>query len=221
MFIGGISYTTSKEKLEEHFSAFGEIVDSVVMIDSKTDKSRGFGFVTFKHSESVDCVQEKRPHKIDGRIVEPRRAVPREVSTSDISRIQFSFSPVKATHVLQDAGKPESSTKNKICKLYVGGLPNDAEDEHLKEYFHQFGKILNARIVTEKDSQKKRGFGFVEFDDYDPVDKIVLHNSAEINGKRVEVKRALSRQQIEDSKMGRRGGGGGGGRGNRNGGFQF
>ncbi|KAG1659698.1 Heterogeneous nuclear ribonucleoprotein A1, A2/B1 [Nymphon striatum] len=191
MFIGGISYSTTKEKLEEYFGKYGEIVDSVVMIDSRTERSRGFGFITFKYPSCVDDVQHQRPHKIDGRVVEPRRAVPRE-----------------------DANKPESSTKLKICKVFIGGLHSEVEENHLKEYFESYGNITSAKLVTEKDTNKKRGFGFVEFDDYDPVDKITLRNDHEILQKRVEVKRALSRQQIDENKSAnrRQGGSSGGGR---------
>ena len=46
-------------------------------------RSRGFGFITFKQAESVDDVQKDRPHNIDGRDVETKRAMPREVSAQN------------------------------------------------------------------------------------------------------------------------------------------
>ena len=52
-----------------------------VMRDPNTKRSRGFGFVTYATVEEVDAAMNARPHKVDGRVVEPKRAVSREVST--------------------------------------------------------------------------------------------------------------------------------------------
>lgn len=53
-----------------------------VMKDPNTKRSRGFGFVTYSTVEEVDDAMNARPHKVDGRLVEPKRAVSREVSFS-------------------------------------------------------------------------------------------------------------------------------------------
>lgn len=79
LFIGGLDYKTTEDTLRAHFEKWGEIVDCVVMRDPQTKRSRGFGFITYSKAHMVDDAQAARPHKVDGREVEPKRAVPREV----------------------------------------------------------------------------------------------------------------------------------------------
>ena len=71
----------------------------------------------------------------------------------------------------EEFGKPEAGIT--VKKVFVGGLKEDMEDEDLRTYFTQFGNVIEVTRLTEKDTGKKRGFGFVEFDDYDPVDKCI------------------------------------------------
>ena len=46
-------------------------------------------------------------------------------------------------------------------------------EDHLREYFLQFGSITSIDITTDRTTGQRRGFGFVTFDDYDPVDKVI------------------------------------------------
>jgi len=196
LFIGGLDYRTTDESLKAYFEQYGEIVDVVVMKDPKTKRSRGFGFVAFSQAYMVDEAQKNRPHKIDGRSVDTKRAVPRD-----------------------EIGKPESGVT--VKKLFVGGIKDDVDEEDLRETFGKFGTVISVSIPTEKESQKKRGFAFVEFEDYDAVDKACcecLHKNIQMKGKRVDVKKALSKNEIQMQQRGRmggmgggRGGGGGGG----------
>ena len=78
LFIGGLDHRTTDDNLKSHFEQYGEIVDVIVMKDPQTKRSRGFGFVAFSQSYMVDDAQKNRPHVIDGRTVDTKRAIPRD-----------------------------------------------------------------------------------------------------------------------------------------------
>ncbi|KAL5112333.1 hypothetical protein TcWFU_006509 [Taenia crassiceps] len=83
LFVGGINHKTEEKSLRDYFSKYGEIVDVVVMKDSHTGKPRGFGFITFKDASAVDAAQNARPHTLDGKEIDTKRAMPREESSPE------------------------------------------------------------------------------------------------------------------------------------------
>merc|ERR1719395_370085 len=77
VFVGGLSQSIDKQALKQHFEAFGEVKDAVVMIDRQTGRSRGFGFVRFATSEGVEAALQT-PHLLDGQWIDVKRAQPAE-----------------------------------------------------------------------------------------------------------------------------------------------
>jgi len=195
VFVGGISVKTTEETFRDHFSQYGELVDSVVMSDPQTKKSRGFGFLEYATVEQVDACQAARPHVLDGKEVETKRAIPRD---------RFANA---------DAGQS-------VKKIFAGGL-RDLDEGDLQIYFGQFGNCVSVNVMTDKTTGKKRGFGFIEFDDYDTVDRIILHGEHIVNGTRIDVKKAVEKKDMNSPAGGGRGGRGGkvGGYGGDSGGY--
>lgn len=68
LFIGGVSWETTEEKLKEHFENYGEVSQTVIMRDKNTGRPRGFAFVVFADPSILDRVLQDR-HTIDGRTV--------------------------------------------------------------------------------------------------------------------------------------------------------
>ena len=121
-------------------------------------------------------------HTIDGRVVDVKRAVPRDMAPAP--------------------------TRAESKKIFVGGLPTEVTEKEFVDYFSTFGLVKDVVVMVDRATNRSRGFGFVTFETEEAVDA-VLRNKCEIMGKWVEVKRAEPRDAR--SEPGQRGGGMGGG----------
>jgi RNA recognition motif-containing protein len=78
--------------------------------------------------------------------------------------------------------------------LYVGNLPWGATEADLAEAFRPFGTVVSSRIITDKETGRSRGFGFVEVEDGDADKMVSAMNGAEFGGRQVVVNEAKPRQ---------------------------
>ncbi len=94
-------------------------------------------------------------------------------------------------------------------KLFVGGLSWDTNDQSLAEAFGQFGLVTEAKVISDRDTGRSRGFGFVTFDAPADAEKAI----AEMDGTNLDGR--TIRVNVAEDKPRRSGGGGGGGGGGR------
>jgi len=185
LFVGNMNVTSTKESVTEYFEQFGELEN----VYCPTGK--GYAFMTFKNSSGIDAVQRARPHKVDDRLVDTKRSTPKEF-----------------------AGIPDMDCRSK--KLYIcgarsygqeatgghSGLTDDVTDSDIETYFSQYGTVTSIDQKVWPDSGKKRGYGYIEFDDEDAVDKIVLVGIHIIGNCRLEARKGLSKEQQEAIRNG-------------------
>ncbi|KAL3632009.1 hypothetical protein CASFOL_024993 [Castilleja foliolosa] len=180
LFVGGIAWQTSKESFNRYFGKYGEITDSVIMMDKISGRPRGFGFITFADPEVAERVMQE-DHVIDGRSVEVKRTVPRED--------------------MQGQGG-----MSKTKKIFVGGLPLSLNEDDLSEYFSPYGNIVDHQIMRDRTTGRSRGFGFVTFENEDAVENIFSDGRMhEIGGKHAEIKRAEPKRSGFDNSFDTRG----------------
>ncbi|PRQ32086.1 putative DAZ-associated protein 1, RNA recognition motif 2 [Rosa chinensis] len=178
IFIGGISWDTDEEQLKEYFKNYGEVVEAVIMRDRATGRARGFGFVVFADPAVADRVVKDK-HMIDSRTVEAKKAVPKEDQ-----------------HMLNRTGGAHSSPgPGRTRKIFVGGLASTVTENDFKTYFDQFGTVTDVVVMYDHNTQRPRGFGFITYDSEDAVDRVLHKTFHELNGKMVEVKRAVPKEQ--------------------------
>lgn len=98
-------------------------------------------------------------------------------------------------------------------KLYVGNLPYSTNDATLQDRFAEFGVVTSAKVITDRETGRSKGFGFVEMENDNEADAAIQKlNGASFDGRAINVSEARPQEPREF-----RGGGGGGGGGFRGG----
>lgn len=185
LFVGGISRETSEDSLKEYFGKYGTVLESVIAKDRITKSPRGFGFVWFSDASSVDKALNDS-HVILGRTVEVKKAIPRSGPKNQ-----------QQSNGLCESSGSNDSIKNQIRtkKIFVGGLSASLTEEEFKNYFERFGTITDVVVMHDSTTHRPRGFGFITFASEDSVENVVRNSFHELNGRLVEVKRAVPKEE--------------------------
>ncbi|XP_035221969.1 heterogeneous nuclear ribonucleoprotein 27C-like isoform X1 [Stegodyphus dumicola] len=169
IFVGGLSWETTQEKLQEYFSRYGEVVDCVVMKNNETGRSRGFGFVTFKDVSCVAKVLSSGPHEVDGRTIDPK--------------------------VCSSRDSQQTKKSGQYPKVFLGGLPPNCTETDIRSFFSRYGTVVEVVLMYDQEKKKSRGFGFLSFETEDSVKQVCAEHFVKINGKKIECKHAEPRDK--------------------------
>ncbi len=91
-------------------------------------------------------------------------------------------------------------------KLYVGNIPFSTTDDDLRQMFESHGTVVSARVITDRETGRSRGFGFVEMEDANAAENAQkVLDGTDMGG------RSLRVNEAQDRRDGGGGGGGGGG----------
>ncbi|KAF3145240.1 hypothetical protein TWF703_007824 [Orbilia oligospora] len=83
--------------------------------------------------------------------------------------------------------------QERTSKIFVGGVSQEASEEEFKNFFMQFGRVIDSTLMIDKETGRPRGFGFVTFDNEAAVDLALQHPDLRIRDKPIEVKKAQPR----------------------------
>ncbi|MCD4748249.1 MAG: RNA-binding protein [Thermoanaerobaculales bacterium] len=94
-------------------------------------------------------------------------------------------------------------------KLFVGNLSWNVDDNGLRDAFVPFGEVTEAKVITDRNTGRSRGFGFVTFEgDEDAEKAIEALNDTDLDGRTIKVNVALEKNRDRDRDRGGYGGGG-------------
>ncbi|KAI5569356.1 hypothetical protein BDE02_12G071600 [Populus trichocarpa] len=172
IFVGNLPYDVDSEKLAMLFEQAGTVEIAEVIYNRETDTSRGFGFVTMSTvEESEKAVEMLHRYDLDGRFLTVNKAAPRG------SR------PERPPRVSEPG-----------YRIYVGNLPWDVDSGRLEQIFSEHGKVVSARVVFDRETNRSRGFGFVTMSSESELnDAIAALDGQNLDGRPIRVNVAEER----------------------------
>ncbi|XP_073459598.1 TAR DNA-binding protein 43 isoform X3 [Aquarana catesbeiana] len=175
LIVLGLPWKTTEQDLKEYFSTFGEVIMVQVKKDAKTGHSKGFGFVRFADYETQVKVMSQR-HMIDGRWCDCK--LPNSKAEPYFSQLSYPGRFLEMP-LPQSPDEPMRSRK-----VFVGRCTEDMSAEELRQFFAQYGEVVDVFIP-----KPFRAFAFVTFAD-DQVAQSLCGEDLIIKGVSVHVSTA-------------------------------
>ncbi|KAM7475460.1 hypothetical protein LguiB_022703 [Lonicera macranthoides] len=174
LFVGNLSFNVDSENLAELFQKAGIVEISEVIYNRETEQSRGFAFVTMSTVEEAEKAEELfNGYELNGR-------------------------PLTVNKASARGSRPERTprTSEPGNKIYIGNLPWEVDDSRLVQLFSEHGKVVNARVVCDRESGRSRGFGFVTMSTESEVnDAIANLDGQSMGGRALRVNVAQERER--------------------------
>ncbi|KAH9624606.1 hypothetical protein KSS87_010309, partial [Heliosperma pusillum] len=175
LYVGNLPYDVDSEKLANMFDGAGVVEIAEVIYNRETDRSRGFGFVTMSTVEEADkAVEMFSNYEINGRSLVVNKAAPRGSRPERTERPPREFGP--------------------SFRVYIGNLPWDVDNDRLEQLFSEHGKVLSARVVSDRETGRSRGFGFITMaSETEMNDAIAALDGQSLDGRAIRVNVAEER----------------------------
>ncbi|TYI18062.1 hypothetical protein ES332_A07G064700v1 [Gossypium tomentosum] len=172
LFVGNLPFDVDSQSLAMLFEKAGTVEIAEVIYNRDTEQSRGFGFVTMSSIEEAEkAVEQFNRYDLNGRLLTVNKAAPRG------SRLD------RPPRVFERA-----------FRVYVGNLPWDVDNARLEQVFSEHGKVVEARVVYDRETGRSRGFGFVTMSSETELnDAIAAFDGQSLDGRAIRVNVAEER----------------------------
>ncbi|KAK9153957.1 hypothetical protein Sjap_001437 [Stephania japonica] len=179
LFVGNLPFSVDSAQLAGLFEQAGNVQMVEVIYDKFTGKSRGYGFVTMSTVEEVEAAaQQLNGYEIQGRPL----------------RVNYGPPPPKEESSFRGSRGGGGASFDSGNRVYVGNLAWGVDDLALETLFSEQGKVMEAKVVYDRESGRSRGFGFVTYSSAAEVDSAISSlNGTDLNGRPIRVTVAESK----------------------------
>eukprot|EP01018_Ginkgo_biloba_P009650 Gb_29798 [translate_table: standard] len=181
IFVGNLPFDVDSAQLAQIFQDGFEVNTVEVIYDRQTGRSRGFGFVTMENLADVEAAVDKfNGYELNGRAL----------------RVNSGPPPPRDNFAARGGFRSERSGGDfdSANRLFVGNLPWGADDLSLEQLFSDHGKVVEARVVYDRETGRSRGFGFVTLSSSQEVNEAVSTlDGSDMDGRPLRVSVAEAR----------------------------
>ncbi|XP_043697485.1 29 kDa ribonucleoprotein A, chloroplastic-like [Telopea speciosissima] len=177
LFVGNLPFSVDSGELAGLFERAGNVEMVEVIYDKVTGRSRGFGFVTMSTAAEVEAAaQQFNGYELEGRPLRVNAGPP---------------PPKEGGSARGPRGGGGFDSANRV---YVGNLAWGVDDLALESLFSEQGKVMEAKVVYDRESGRSRGFGFVTYSSAEEVNNAISSlDGVDLNGRSIRVTVAESR----------------------------
>lgn len=170
LFIRGLGWETTAEKLRSIFSKYGELEEAVVITDKSTGKSKGYGFITFRNIDGALLSLKEPSKKIDGRM-----------TVTQLAAGGATGSTVAAPPAVDVTQR----------KIFVGNVPADMLSDRLLALFSSYGEIEEGPLGLDKQTGKFRGYALFVYKTVEAAKAALVEPVKSIDGFTLQCKLAI------------------------------
>ncbi|KAJ4793562.1 31-kDa RNA binding protein [Rhynchospora pubera] len=183
IFVGNLPFSVDSSQLAGIFGEAGDVEMVEVIYDKITGRSRGFGFVTMSTAKEVaSAVEQFNGYMLDGRELRVRSGPPPPRDESTPSR------------GFRGGARSDGARFDEGYRVYVGNLSWGVDNSALESLFSEQGKVLDAKVIYDRETGRSRGFGFVTYGTAQEVqDAVSSLDGADLDGRTIRVSMAEAR----------------------------
>ncbi|XP_061368762.1 29 kDa ribonucleoprotein A, chloroplastic [Gastrolobium bilobum] len=209
LFVGNLPFSCDSAQLAELFESAGNVEMVEVIYDKTTGRSRGFGFVTMSSADEVEAAaQQFNGYELDGRQLRVNSGPPparnENFRNDNFRNDNFRNDNFRNENFRNDnfrndnfrsrggppsrGGGPSSDSEHRV---HVGNLAWGVDHFALESLFAEQGKVLEAKVIYDRESGRSRGFGFVTYGSSEEVNSAIQSlDGADLNGRAIRVSAA-------------------------------
>ncbi|XP_074311132.1 UBP1-associated protein 2C-like [Silene latifolia] len=172
LFIRGLGWETTSDSLSAVFAAYGVLDEAVVILDKSTGKSKGYGFVTYRHVDGAVMALKQPSKLIDGRMA--------------VAALASAGLGGGGGGVGGGGGGGDTSLR----KIYVGNVPQEMGAERLLSVFSSFGEIEEGPLGFDKATGKSKGFALFVYKTVEAAQAALIEPMKVVDGRQLVCKLA-------------------------------